>query len=104
MWGCDGESGDVTWSDEMYRVFGAEQGSVRKFQDVMTAVHEKDRQALREVLDRTIVEKISCRSEFRAVRPDGNSRYCWMGTQCEFDAGGKEIGRAACRERVCEEV
>src|SRR3546814_14561175 len=65
-WRWDAESGDVTWSDELYRVFGAEQGSIRKFQDVMTAVHEKARQARREVLDRTLV--VNTRSDARRVR------------------------------------
>src|SRR3546814_9916219 len=53
-----------------------------------------------EGLDRTFVEKASCHSEFRAVRPDGNSRYCWMETQCEFDEGGKVIALFG----VCQDV
>lgn len=69
------ENYPVRWSDEVFRIFGYEPGSVPVTrQTYFRSVHPDDRERLRKVLERAISDVKPFAIDFRAVRPDGTER------------------------------
>jgi len=74
-WALDPESGRLTWSDELYRIFGMEPQSVSVTSEWFLArVHADDREkvrlAFRRLVDGAEVPSVHC----RIVRQDGSER------------------------------
>ena len=90
-WSADMVSGELYWSDEIYRIFGHQPGdfapSVQAFQ---AAVHPDD-VTLVEQSEKTAQQTGRHDVVHRIVRPDGSVRYVHELAQAEFDAGGKMV-------------
>ena len=91
-WSADMISGKLTWSDEIYRIFGHEPGSfapsVAAFQgavhpDDLALVQASEKQAEKSGLHNVV---------HRIIWPDGTVRYVHELAQAETDASGK-LGR-----------
>ena len=67
----------ITWSEEVYRIFGVEPGkappTLEEFQE--KTVHPDDREGLREVMELARRAEGAFQREFRIVRPDGSVRW-----------------------------
>jgi PAS domain S-box-containing protein len=88
-WGWVLSSGEVTWSEEQYRMLGFEPGraepSVALF---LTAVHPEDRSAVRHALEGATRAKRAYAIDYRVVLPDGAVRHlCSVGRPLATDAG-----------------
>jgi len=69
------ENFPVRWSDEVYRIFGYEAGSIEVTRQIFfRSIHPDDRERVRQTLDRAIRETKPFTTEFRVVRPDGTQR------------------------------
>ncbi|MBI4544202.1 MAG: PAS domain-containing protein [Gemmatimonadetes bacterium] len=65
----------VTWSDELYRVYGLAPGEVPiTYQGFLERVHPEDRDRVRGLVERTYREHVPLDFEHRIVRPDGSVR------------------------------
>ncbi|MEJ2748044.1 MAG: PAS domain S-box protein, partial [Anaerolineae bacterium] len=63
------------WSDECYRIFGVEPGSIQITKDYFYAhVHSEDREAAQQALWRAIHDGTEAVYEYRLFRPDGSIR------------------------------
>src|SRR5258708_6581153 len=75
-WNWDMESGDRTWSDELYRIFGLDRN--RPAPDLNTifseCVHPDDREFLKSSIERSMRDKESWSFSVRIIRPDGTER------------------------------
>jgi PAS domain S-box-containing protein len=74
-WNWDVQADRVTWSDEMYRIFGvnnAQRGI--HFANLMSMVHPDDRVRLAELRERSSNDGSSEPIEYRIIRPDGSER------------------------------
>ncbi len=87
----DMKTGKVTWSDELYRIFGVNPASftptTEKF---LAAIKEEDRGrivALVQALRRTAHPPV----EFRIRRPDGAVRWIYREHEMIFDAAGHPV-------------
>jgi diguanylate cyclase (GGDEF)-like protein/PAS domain S-box-containing protein len=81
-WEWDVETGRVHWSDENFRIFGLEPGSIEpSLEDFMTRVHPEDQPALEAIVTRMLqggqFEDAIC----RVLRPDGE--FCTVRVQAE---------------------
>ena len=88
-WGWVLSSGEVTWSEEQYRMLGFEPGraepSVALF---LTAVHPEDRSRVRHALEEATRAKRAYAIDYRVVLPDGSVRHlCSVGRPLTTDAG-----------------
>ena len=71
----DLDSDVVTWSDELFRIFGLEPGSRELDLDaVVQLIHPEDRQAFCASTSRCVEQKEGFDSKFRILRPSGESR------------------------------
>ena len=72
----------VTWSDEMYRIFGLDRERFGgRHESFMAAVHPDDRKAVARSVRKCIEGSTNDHMEFRIVRPDGTVRTVFA--RCE---------------------
>jgi PAS domain S-box-containing protein len=75
-WERDLKTNVVTWSDELYRVFGIERESFGKsFDTFMAFVHPDDQARVEAILNRAIAEGGSFDSYYRIYTPDGTLKF-----------------------------
>lgn len=83
-------TGEVVWSQEMYRIYGFEPGSVTPgYELFMQIVHPDDRPRVEEVFQKVVREEIGYEVEFRVVRPDGRVRLLRSVGHPVYDEAGK---------------
>jgi PAS domain S-box-containing protein len=69
-------TGQVFWSEETYRIYGFEPGTVAPSGELFfNIVHPEDRQNLARLFERVARERSRYEAEFRIVRADGTTRY-----------------------------
>lgn len=86
-WTWDLRTGQITWSDEFYRILGFEPNQIPASSDAFfAAVHPEDRERLRETAQRDVPRGETETVEFRIVRPDGEVRHVRMNEAFVHDA------------------
>ena len=73
-WEWDVEADQVTWSKELFRIFGVDEGSVPTYEAVTERVHPDDREHFAELVENALVTGAPLEFEHRIVRPDGQVR------------------------------
>lgn len=75
-WDWDIDTGEVQWSDEQFRIFGHEPGSVSVTYDTfLAALLPDDHERVLAAVNDALVEKRSYDIEYRIVRPNGEVRF-----------------------------
>jgi PAS domain S-box-containing protein len=83
-------SGELKWSDEHYRLWGLEPGSVKLDYDLfLRHVHADDLQRLQDTLDQSLRTGQTYDIEHRVVRPDGAVRHMHAQGTVTLDANGQ---------------
>ena len=100
-WEWEIASDRVTWSDELYRIYGVtadeEQGSYGSYLD---KVHADDRARVGRVIETALTERRPWSLDYRIVRPDGELRM--IHARGEVVLG--ENGRPAVVHGTCQDV
>ncbi|MGC9457744.1 MAG: sensor domain-containing diguanylate cyclase [Halothiobacillaceae bacterium] len=92
-WVSDFVSGEIRWSDEVYRIFGlAPTQWAATHEAFMQAVHPDDRERVGQAVNESLqpggpVYDI----EHRILRPDGTVRHVYQRGHVEFDPAGKPL-------------
>lgn len=74
-WAWDVASGHVSWSDELYRIYGLEPQSVEiTFETFLARLHPEDRARTQEAVGVALREGVRFEYPERIVRPDGSIR------------------------------
>ncbi|MET0025446.1 MAG: transporter substrate-binding domain-containing protein [Sedimenticola sp.] len=75
-WEWDIASGELSWSNEIYNIFGldADQFSP-KYDSFLACIHPEDRDRVKEAVDRALHDRQPYTVEHRLLRPDGEVRY-----------------------------
>jgi PAS domain S-box-containing protein len=75
-WAWNLKSGQMKWSDEVYRIFGYEPGEMQPtFEWVLSRIHPDDRGVLKGFAESIVRERKRCGVDYRIVRPDGSVCY-----------------------------
>src|SRR6266576_3634319 len=75
-WSWNVSSGEVSWSEEHFRIFGFDPEKTKpSFQVFMEAVHSEDRSFIEQSLDEAIKEKRGFDLEFRIALADGSIKH-----------------------------
>lgn len=75
IWRLDTASGTLSWSDEVFRIFGVSAETFTPtLQGILALVHPHDRQAVRESGTTSVGSGEPSDLEYRIVRPDGKIR------------------------------
>jgi PAS domain S-box-containing protein len=79
-WDWNIVDGTVTWSDDKESLFGLGKGEFTgTYEAFMSCVHPEDRDLVADAITRAIEEKSEYNIEFRALLPDGTTR--WMASK-----------------------
>ena len=92
-WAWDVASGRVSWSPEVYEVFGLGPDALTTFDSIVALVHEGDRAVHLRRVDRLMADpaQTSATFGFRVVRPDGEVREVNQTVLVERDAAGAPV-------------
>lgn len=86
------KTGKVIWSDEMFRIFGLQPGSVTPSYELFFGiVHPEDRAWLEALFAEVVAAKCDYDVTFRVVRTDGVTRWIHSVGHPSFDKAGEVI-------------
>lgn len=90
-WTWDAEHKQITFSEEIYRIFGLSREELgQTFESVIAHVHPDDQEQCRQYFAAIIAGKPAAQYEMRIIRPDGTIRNLLvMVGEIETDAAGK---------------
>ncbi len=91
-WEYDIVKDRLTWSDEVYKIFGIEPGSiVSNYENFLTFVHPDDREMLNKTYSKSLENQTNYHIQHRVVRRDGSVRYVEEYCVNEYDNKGKPL-------------
>jgi PAS domain S-box-containing protein len=91
----------VTWSDELYRIYGvAPDGETGSYGSYLDKVHGDDRARVGRVIETALTERRPWSLDYRIVRPDGDLRMIHARGEIVLD----ETGRPAVVHGTCQDV
>lgn len=74
-WEWDIQRNIVTWSDELYQIFGlTRENFTANLEGYLERIHPEDRQSSRKIIERAYQESSRYEVEHRIIRPDGSIR------------------------------
>ncbi len=104
-WAWDLGTGEVTWSDNLYRLFGHEAGEIDpSFERFLHEVHPEDREEVRETIQACVEEEQPMRLEYRVRPRDGQARWHLAQGEVEIDADGAPKRMTGIVQDVTERV
>lgn len=91
-WEWDLISGEVNWSDELYRIWGVnKQEFSGNFEAVLQRVHPDDRESFAALAERAFREHESYSCEHRIIRQDGSVRTIQSRAAVVIDEAGRAV-------------
>lgn len=89
-WSMDMGTGVVTWSDELYRIFGLnEEDTTPGLEAFMSVVHPDERSRVEDALRKALASCSPFSLEYRIRRPDGEER--WVRSRGAVDADAENV-------------
>lgn len=74
-WEWDVASNEVTWTDELYRIYGYQPQEMKvSYEKYMQHIHPDDRHVVEVSIRSTLVTQFPFHNEYRIIRPDGEER------------------------------
>jgi PAS domain S-box-containing protein len=91
-WEWDIPGDRITWSDELYRIFGLEPGDAPlTYESYLTCLHPEDRELARETIQRSYQDHRPFEFDHRVVRADQTVRWIHGQGGVMVDAAGQPI-------------
>ncbi|MBF0634509.1 MAG: PAS domain S-box protein [Nitrospinae bacterium] len=102
-WEWDINTGSVTWSDEMFRIFGYEPGAITpSMSALMDTVPPEDKERVSRIIDNALYGEGRYFMDRVAVLPDGTMRTVHAEGEVEHDESGAPIRMLAVAQDVTE--
>jgi PAS domain S-box-containing protein len=102
-WIWDIPANRVSWSDELYRIYGLEPGSIEvTFDAYLERVHPEDRMLVRENVERAYSSAEPFLFEHRLVHPDGIVRWTLSRGQVVTDERGEPVRMVGTAQDITE--
>ena len=103
-WDWDVVTGEVTWSDQVYRIVGLEPGAIEPSYDAfLQCVHPDDRQRVHKASEKSLQDRSPYAVGFRVVLPGGEERYVHEQGEVRHGAGRKPIRMVGTIQDVTEQ-
>ncbi|MNX29336.1 Histidine protein kinase DivJ [compost metagenome] len=91
-WEWDLHTHQVTWSEELYHIFGLERTQFApSFEAYEARIHPDDRERIREIWRQAFVDRKPLAYSYRIIRPDGTTRHLSSKAHVEMDAQGHPV-------------
>ena len=100
-WVYDLKTNEITWSDELYRIFGHDPGTLElKLDIIRTTFHPEDLEKHDTILQTAIESSYYKPAEYRLIYPDGSLHYINANGSAEVDNKGTVIRLIG----VCQDI
>jgi PAS domain S-box-containing protein len=93
----------ITWSDELYRLFGLEPGAPLTYEEYVAHLHPDDTARVREMVERAFAEGSSFAFDHRAVHPDGTVRWLHGSGRAVRDESGAVVRMLGTAQDITEQ-
>ena len=101
-WEWDIETGAEVWSDEQFRIFGYEPGTIRPtYATFLNALHPNDKPAVKAAVERALAGD-PYDIDFRIERPDGRLRHIHAQGAVTFDDKGQAVSMHGTAQDITE--
>ncbi len=91
-WDWNIQTGDLIWSDEIYRIFGlAPQEFGATYEAFVKFIHPDDRQTVTDAINAAVYDKKPYAIEHRVVWPDGTVRFVQEQGEVRYDDAGTPV-------------
>ena len=102
-WDWELGSNKLTWSDELYRIFGVAPAEFSpSFEGHLAQVHPDDRSMVREAVQRALHERTPFTVDYRIIRPDGTVRVVDARGEVTLDDAGEPTRMIGTAQDVTE--
>jgi two-component sensor histidine kinase/DNA-binding response OmpR family regulator len=92
-WDWDAVSGEFSWDEGQYRIFGVDAGGFRLSPDnVRALIHPDDWHRLRAAFASVREDGQTFQTELRVHRPNGELRWCIGAVAASIDSAGRVVG------------
>jgi len=103
-WEWDVATNEVTWSDELYRIFGLDRSSFEAtFEAFLTRVYPDDRDPSRRIVEQALGDGRPFTYDHRIVRPDGTVRTLHARGEVIVDGQGRVARMVGTGQDVTEQ-
>jgi len=100
-WSWEVAANRVSWSDELYRIYGIDPAShAATFEAYLACVHPDDRERVRHTIERALHDGGAFEFEERICRPDGDVRVLYSRGLVEAGADGHAVRM----QGVCQDI
>jgi PAS domain S-box-containing protein len=90
-WEWDMRANRVTWSEELYRIYGVPLGTPAGYEEFLARVHPDDRARVKGMVEQQLADHKSLDYEWRVQRPNGEVRYMQSRQVVVTDGGGQAL-------------
>ncbi len=102
-WEWDILTDTITWSDEVYQIYGLPLHSPPpSYQDFVRCLHPDDREMVKEKVDAALKGEEPYCLDFRIVRPDGTVRIVHNEAEVIFNSSGKPVSLVGIEQDITE--
>lgn len=102
-WEWDLRTNSITWSDELYRIYGLKPQEVETtYEAYLRYVHPDDRARVNHAVERALVTKGSFSTEERIIRADGAIRTLYTSGEVIRDEKGDPARMVGCCQDITE--
>jgi PAS domain S-box-containing protein len=103
-WSFDAVTGELEWSDEVYRIFGLDRNeTLNGFNSFIELIHPEDTEKVKDQIRKSVEDKIDCEYVYR-INVDGNIKYLHEKLFNFFDEKGGFIKRSGTVQDVTERI
>jgi PAS domain S-box-containing protein len=103
-WEWDVATDEITWSDELYRIFGVERASfAASYEAYLERIAAEDRELVDGVVQKALADPGSFVFHHRTIRPDGATRTLQCRGEVVTDEGGQPLRLRGTAQDVTEE-
>jgi PAS domain S-box-containing protein len=102
-WAWDVQNDVISWSDEMFRIYGFEPGSVPvDFKLYLSYVHPEDAERVSSIISGSLQSKTKFKFNHRIIRPDGIIRILQSRGRIYTDSDGEVIKMSGTGQDITE--
>lgn len=102
-WQADLLNGKSRWSDEAFRIYGYEPGEIEpNYENFLSHVHPGDMPALKDSIDKAIMNTNSFAAEFRIIDKNGKIKFINSKIRIECNGDGKPIRLIGFNQNITE--
>ncbi|TAN63566.1 PAS domain S-box protein [bacterium] len=102
-WERDLSTNKITWSDEVYDIFGVSPGEFDgDFNALIRCIHPDDRERVKQVVSKTVQDKVPYTIDYRIVTPEKKIKTLHVYADVILDASGKAVRLVGTAQDVTE--